>query len=123
MKRRDFIRERVLLRDFHHRFSGNTCLEAVACRGGKIISGSECCATSSGDGGREASSAYTLTKGIWLRAEEIDRNGPRLNAIIEINPDALNIARALDVERAKSWRRAARCTAFPVLIKDNIADR
>lgn len=30
------------------------------------------------------------------RIEAIDRNGPKLNAIIELNPDALLIARALD---------------------------
>ncbi|MDH4126870.1 MAG: amidase, partial [Gammaproteobacteria bacterium] len=32
------------------------------------------------------------------RIEEIDRAGPQLNSIIELNPDALTIARALDEE-------------------------
>lgn len=39
------------------------------------------------------------------RIETIDRDGPALNSIIEVNPQALDIARALDRERATSGAR------------------
>jgi len=54
------------------------------------------------------------------RIEAIDRHGPTLNSVIEINPDALEIARALDRERADSGARGP-LHGIPVLIKDNIA--
>src|SRR5438105_1941332 len=44
-------------------------------------------------------SAAALTKKYLNRIGEIDTHGPALNAIIEINPDALAIAQALDRER------------------------
>src|SRR5690349_18201449 len=53
------------------------------------------------------------------RIEAIDRNGPSLRAVIEINPDALAIARALDDERKKKGARGP-LHGIPVLIKDNI---
>ena len=39
------------------------------------------------------------------RIEAIDRQGPHLNSIIELNPDALSIAKALDEERRESGPR------------------
>ena len=54
------------------------------------------------------------------RIEAIDRHGPTLNSVIEINPDALAIARALDQERTDSGARGP-LHGIPVLIKDNIA--
>src|SRR5947209_18386998 len=54
------------------------------------------------------------------RIETIDRQGPMLNSVIEINPDALEIARALDRERAEKGVRGP-LHGIPVLIKDNIA--
>ena len=56
------------------------------------------------------------------RVEEIDRNGPGLNSVIEINPDARAIADALDKER-KAKRARGPMHGIPVLIKDNIATR
>ena len=58
------------------------------------------------------------------RIDEIDRNGPALHAVIEINPDALTIADALDAERKAKGPRGP-LHGIPVLIKDNIdtADR
>ena len=58
------------------------------------------------------------------RIELIDRNGPRLNSIIELNPDALRIARALDEEWQVSGPRGP-MHGIPVLLKANIgtADR
>src|SRR5688572_17703165 len=58
------------------------------------------------------------------RVEEIDRRGPGLNSVIEVNPDALQIAEALDRE-AKAGRTRGPLHGIPILIKDNIdtADR
>ena len=58
------------------------------------------------------------------RIERIDRSGPGLNSIIEINPDALAIARALDTERRESGSRGP-LHGIPVVLKANIdtADR
>jgi amidase len=61
----------------------------------------------------------SLTKAFIRRIREIDRNGPGINSVIEINPDALAIARALDIERKKSGPRGP-MHGIPVLIKDNI---
>ena len=58
------------------------------------------------------------------RIQQIDRSGPSLNSIIELNPDALGIAEALDRER-KTGKVRGPLHGVPVLIKDNIdtADR
>jgi amidase len=58
------------------------------------------------------------------RIEEIDREGPTLRSVIELNPDALDIADALDNERKEKGARSP-LHGIPVLIKDNIdtADR
>lgn len=53
------------------------------------------------------------------RIEAIDRAGPRLNSIIEINPDALTIARALDDEWRASGPRGP-LHGIPVVLKANI---
>ncbi len=51
--------------------------------------------------------------------ESIDKNGPTLNAIIEINPDAVSIAKEMDNER-KNGKNRGTLHGIPVLIKDNI---
>ena len=53
------------------------------------------------------------------RIEAIDRNGPELRAIIELNPDALEIADALDEERRRSGPRGP-LHGIPVVLKANI---
>lgn len=53
------------------------------------------------------------------RIEAIDKNGPKLNAVIEINPDALQIADAMDQER-KAGKVRGPLHGIPILIKDNI---
>src|SRR5207248_1662126 len=53
------------------------------------------------------------------RIEEIDRRGPALRAVIELNPDALSIARSLDVEFKTKGPRSP-LHGIPVLLKDNI---
>lgn len=53
------------------------------------------------------------------RIELIDRSGPKLNSVIELNPDALQIADTLDNER-KAGKVRGPLHGIPVLIKDNI---
>jgi len=60
-----------------------------------------------------------LTRFYLDRIEFIDRSGPALNAIIEINPEALEIARALDRERTTSGSRGP-MHGIPVVLKANI---
>ena len=64
-------------------------------------------------------SAVSLVKKYQARIEAIDRHGPRLNAVMELNPDALAIAAALDKERVSRGARGP-LHGVPVLIKDNI---
>jgi len=49
----------------------------------------------------------------------IDKGGPRVNSVIELNPDAVSIAAALDRERKEKGVRGP-LHGIPVLIKDNI---
>lgn len=53
------------------------------------------------------------------RIAAIDKSGPAINAIIELNPDALAIADQLDVERKQGKLRGP-LHGIPVLLKDNI---
>lgn len=65
---------------------------------------------------------FTITDvvNVYLdRIIEIDKNGPELNAIIEINPDALQIAMELDEELAEGKSRGP-LHGIPVILKDNI---
>jgi amidase len=60
-----------------------------------------------------------LVEAYFSRIESIDRNGPRLGAIIELNPDAAMLADQLDGERKRNSARGP-LHGIPVLIKDNI---
>lgn len=53
------------------------------------------------------------------RIEAIDKNGPKLNSVIELNSDAVAIAKAMDAER-KAGKLRGPLHGIPVLIKDNI---
>ena len=53
------------------------------------------------------------------RIDAIDRNGPELNSIIETNPQALEIAGALDAERQETGPRGP-MHGIPVILKANI---
>ena len=63
--------------------------------------------------------ARQLTEAYLARIAAIDQAGPRLNAVIETNPDALEIADALDAERAANGPRGP-LHGIPILLKDNI---
>jgi amidase len=58
------------------------------------------------------------------RIESLDARGPTLRAVLETNPDAFDIANALDAER-KAGKLRGPLHGIPVLVKDNIdtADR
>src|SRR5207247_3978657 len=61
-----------------------------------------------------------LTAQYLARIKAMDKAGPRINAVIEVNPDALAIAAALDKERKRKGPRGP-LHGIPVLLKDNIA--
>jgi amidase len=63
--------------------------------------------------------ARSLVEKYSARIDEIDKHGPSINAVIEMNPDALSIADALDHERKARGPRGP-MHGIPVLIKDNI---
>ena len=63
--------------------------------------------------------ARSLAESYLGRIEEIDRGGPGVNAVIETNPEALEIAAALDEERRAKGARGP-LHGIPVLLKDNI---
>lgn len=68
--------------------------------------------------------AHEICSRYLERIEEIDRRGSMLRSVIEINPDALAIARTLDEEYRNKGPRGP-LHGIPVLLKDNIdtADR
>ena len=69
-------------------------------------------------------SSRSLVEKYFDRIGEIDKKGPGLNSVIEMNPDAEAIASALDRERKEKGLRGP-LHGIPILIKDNIdtADR
>ncbi|MDQ6671891.1 MAG: amidase family protein, partial [Chloroflexota bacterium] len=69
--------------------------------------------TSGAVSGRQVVTAYLA------RIEAIDRAGPTLRSIIQTNPDALDIAAALDAERAQGRVRGL-LHGIPIVLKDNI---
>ncbi|HTR99335.1 MAG TPA: amidase family protein, partial [Bacteroidota bacterium] len=71
-----------------------------------------------------AMTAKALTEAYIERIGSVDREGPALRSVIELNPDAVAIAESLDRERKEKGPRGP-LHGIPVLIKDNIdtADR
>jgi len=63
--------------------------------------------------------ASSVSEAYLARIEAVDRNGPKLRAVIEVNPDALEIAAQLDAERASQGPRGP-LHGVPVLVKDSI---
>jgi amidase len=63
---------------------------------------------------------YEGLVGLYLkRIDAYDKKGPKLNAVITINPRALEIARELDAERKTKGRRGP-LHGIPFAVKDNI---
>jgi len=60
-----------------------------------------------------------LTELYLKRIEEIDRGGAALRSVIEVNPDALQIADAMDAERKAKGPRGP-LHGIPILLKENI---
>jgi amidase len=63
--------------------------------------------------------AVSLAEWHLRRIDEIDRAGPALRSVIEVNPDAVEIARTLDAEHKAGGARAP-LHGVPVLVKDNL---
>jgi amidase len=66
-----------------------------------------------------ALSSAELVQALFARADAIDADGPRLNAIVERNGQALAIAHAMDHEQRRGRRRGP-LHGIPVLLKDNV---
>jgi len=68
--------------------------------------------------------ASSLVEKYLTQIDLIDRSGPKVNCVIELNPDALAIAERLDNERRAGHVRGS-LHGIPIVIKDNIdtADR
>lgn len=64
-------------------------------------------------------SSKAITKWYLKRIENVDKKGPAINSVIEVNPDAVTIAEAMDAER-KAGKVRGPLHGIPVLIKDNI---
>ncbi|MFQ5795458.1 MAG: amidase [Candidatus Bipolaricaulia bacterium] len=64
-------------------------------------------------------SARQITEMYLERIEKLDKQGPAVNAILELNPDALEIADSLDEERKAKGARGP-LHGIPVVLKDNI---
>ena len=70
----------------------------------------------------DKTTSLALMRAYLARIRSIDKSGPRINSVIELNPDAIKIARALDRER-KAGKQRGPLHGIPVLIKDNIATK
>jgi len=128
MKRRDFISNSTLAA------AGLTTLLAASCTTGSTHKKEGAVATAENDDfelneitiselqdkmAKGETSSETITQLYLQRIAEIDKKGPALNSVIELNPDALAIAKAMDAERKAGKSRGA-LHGIPVLIKDNI---
>ena len=63
--------------------------------------------------------ARSITEKYLARIEALDKQGPAVNSVIELNPDALQIAETLDRERQQGKLRGP-LHGIPILIKDNL---
>jgi amidase len=63
--------------------------------------------------------SHALVQHYLDRIIALDKAGPTINAVIELNPDALDIADKLDAQRRRGKRRGP-LYGIPILIKDNI---
>jgi len=70
-------------------------------------------------------SASDLVQAYLSRINTYDKQGPNINSVLEMNPDALEIAADLDRKRFKQHIQNKPLYGIPILLKDNIdtADR
>ncbi|WP_027923905.1 amidase family protein [Pseudomonas sp. URMO17WK12:I12] len=68
---------------------------------------------------RNELTSVALVEYLQARIHTLDKQGPSINAIIELNPQAIDIASALDQERQDGKVRGP-LHGIPVLLKDNI---
>ena len=126
MKRRDFLRNSTL--------AGATTLVAAACTSNTNETKTTTESAAADDvfelneltidelQQKMAAGTYSseqLTNLYLQRIAAIDKSGPTLNSIIELNPDAVTIAKQMDAER-KNGKIRSKMHGIPVLIKDNI---
>ena len=64
--------------------------------------------------------SLAIVRAYLTRIRALDKSGPRINSVIELNPDAISIARVRDRER-KAGKIRGPLHGIPILIKDNIA--
>jgi len=67
-------------------------------------------------------SSRRLTQAYLRRIRRIDLSGIQLNSVIEVNPDAVEVAAALDAERRQGKVRGP-LHGIPILVKDNFDTR
>ncbi|TXH30764.1 MAG: amidase [Cyclobacteriaceae bacterium] len=60
-----------------------------------------------------------VVKDYLQRIEDLDKNGPALNSIIYVNPNAIEIARTMDAE-LKAGKTRGLLHGIPVIVKDNM---
>ena len=116
MNRRDFIRMGALASAMG---SGHVmAATSTQSRGVNIVEASVADLQAAMQSGKLTS--QKLVKAYLSRIRAIDTAGPHINSIIELNPDALSIAKALDLERKAKGPRGP-LHGIPILLKDNIA--
>lgn len=67
----------------------------------------------------ETLTSHDLVRSYLARIRASNEQGPHLRAVLEVNPEALTIARALDEERRQKGPRGP-LHGIPILLKDNI---
>jgi amidase len=67
----------------------------------------------------DAFSIADVTQAYLQRIKEIDQNGPELNSILYVNPNAMKQAKTLDQELGNGKKRGA-LHGIPIVLKDNI---
>jgi amidase len=118
MDRRDFVRLGLAAGAVAGVAHTDAALAAAAPAAGSILDAGVLEQQARMEAGKLTSRA--LVSQYLARIAAIDKAGPHLNAIIELNPDALKIAADMDRER-KAGKTRGPLHGIPVLLKDNIA--
>jgi amidase len=122
MDRRDFVRLGVAASAAAGAAAGVTRLASAAATGG--AAGSAILEAGVQEQQAQMAAGKLTSKALvqqyLARIAAIDKAGPAIHAVIELNPDALTIAESLDRER-KAGKLRGPLHGIPVLIKDNIA--